>query len=465
MSATDSPADDDRARLRDLPSVRALAEQVLRRRSHPTTHVEATSAARTAIAHRRAMIQDGDASEVEDLAATVIARLDAAPRRVLNGTGVVLHTNLGRAPLAQAALDAIAETAGGYVDLELDLATGERGGRGRDVEELLRELTGAEAALVVNNGAAATLLACAAVAGPGASLVVSRGQLIEIGGGFRIPEIVAQSGAHLEEVGTTNRTRQADYEDGLSRAAADDRRGVILRVHPSNFRTVGFVSEVGIAELTQLGAPVIDDIGTGLLHSHPWAVGEPTVGESIAADATIVCFSGDKLIGGPQAGLLVGRAWAVDACRAHPLARALRVGRLALAALHATLALHRDPDRAHAAIPTLAMLTTDPAILLRRAREIATAVEATVADSTAVAGGGTLPTAVFVASVVCLRSDASPSRLAAALRAGRPPLVSRIEQGRVIVDPRTISDDELPIAIDAIRAALHRTKCDAVGEE
>ncbi len=265
---------------------------------------------------------------------------------MLNATGVVVHTNLGRAPLAAEARAAVARAAEGYANLEFDLDAGERGSRQAHVEALLRELTGAEAALAVNNCAAATLLAAAALAS-GRDLVVSRGQAIEIGGAFRIPEVIAQAGARMVEVGTTNRTRLADYA-----AVLGDDTGAILRAHPSNFRTVGFVEAVEIEALCSLGVPVIDDVGSGVLADDLEALAdEPAVRRSVRAGAAVVCFSGDKLLGGPQAGLIVGERDAIAACRRHPLARAVRIDKLSLAALEATLRLYRDPAHARRGDP------------------------------------------------------------------------------------------------------------------
>ncbi|HEV2060813.1 MAG TPA: L-seryl-tRNA(Sec) selenium transferase, partial [Solirubrobacteraceae bacterium] len=330
----------DRDRLRDLPSVDRLA----------------TSVARAELqARREELLNGGDAGDdaTVDLVARARARLRPHLRRVLNATGVVVHTNLGRAPLAAEAQAAVAAVADGYCNLELDLASGERGSRQAHVEELLRELTGAQAALAVNNCAAAVLLACAALAA-GRDVVVSRGQLIEIGGGFRIPEILELAGTRLVEVGTTNRTRRADYEAAL--AAGGEGIAAILRAHPSNFRTVGFVAEVEIEELCDLGVPVIDDVGSGVLTDDlELLADEPPVRRSVRAGAALTAFSGDKLLGGPQAGLLVGTRAAVEACRRHPLARAVRIDKLSLAALEATLRLYRDPVAAAQEVPVLRM--------------------------------------------------------------------------------------------------------------
>jgi len=385
-------------------------------------------------------------------------------RRVLNATGVILHTNLGRAPLPAAAREAVARAADGYLNLELELESGERGSRHDHVEVLLCELTGAEAAIVVNNGAGAVLLAAAALAGPGRGIVVARGQLVEIGGGFRIPEVIVQSGARLIEVGTTNRTRLDDYARALE---SHDDVGAIMRVHQSNFRTVGFVEEVPIEALCELGVPVIDDVGSGWLASQPAsmlgglmlaggaAVGdEPPIASSVAAGAALTCFSGDKLLGGPQAGLIVGRRDAVAAARRHPLARALRIDKLSLAALEATLRLYLDPERALREIPVLAMLAVDEATLAARAERLAAAVgdRASVTRAAGKAGGGALPLLELEGPVVSL--DADPEPLARALRHGDPPVIARIHDGQVLLDPRTLADDEVELVAGAARAAL-----------
>jgi L-seryl-tRNA(Ser) seleniumtransferase len=434
------------ARLRALPAVDRLAAAL----DDGATPAEATAAARAALATRRAELLAG-ATDAPDLVARARAHLRPTLRRVLNATGVVLHTNLGRAPLAEAAARAAADAGRGYVNLELDLEHGRRGARDAHVAALLAELTGAQDGMVVNNGAAAVLLAAAALAGPGHAIVVSRGQLVEIGGGFRVPEVVAQAGARLVEVGTTNRTRLADY-----RRAVDDGAEVILRVHPSNFRTIGFTEEVGIAPLCELGVPVVDDLGSGVLTGGPDLLAdEPPARASVAAGAALVCFSADKLLGGPQAGLLVGTTEAIAACRRHPLARALRVGRLPLAALAATLALYRDPERARREIPVLAMLTAEDATLRARAQRLADATGGTIVEAVARVGGGALPLTELPGPAVAVGPQgAGADALAARLRTGDPPLIARIADGRVVVDPRTLGEDELDAAAAALRAAL-----------
>ena len=418
--------------LRRLPSVDRLA----------------VSVARAALTERRAELLAGAEDEV-DLVERAGQRLLPSLRRVLNATGVVVHTNLGRAPLAPAARAAVARAARGYSNLELDLATGARGSRHAHVERLLRELTGAEAALAVNNCAAAVLLAAAALAGGGRELVVSRGQLIEIGGGFRIPEVVLQAGARLVEVGTTNRTRVRDYS-----AAIGADTGAVLRAHASNFRTIGFVEEVEIEALCSLGVPVIDDVGSGVLADElELLADEPPVRRSVAAGAALVCFSGDKLLGGPQAGVIVGRREAVEAARVHPLARAVRIDKLSLAALESTLALYRDPELARRELPVLAMLTASEAELERRARALAEATGGEVVLSTARVGGGALPLLELPGPAVALEGGgAGIDAFAAALRAGEPAVIGRIQHGRLLLDPRTLTDEEAQEAARAVRA-------------
>jgi L-seryl-tRNA(Ser) seleniumtransferase len=439
-------------RLRALPAVETLAASLLVGPGGPS-RAEAVAVARVVLGRRREELLAGAADDA-DLVSRAHQALRPTLRRVLNGTGVVIHTNLGRAPLATSAVRAVHEAASGYVNLEFDLASGRRSGRDRHTRDLLCQLTGAQDALIVNNGAAAVLLAAAALAGPDGKIAVSRGQLVEIGGGFRIPDVVAQAGARLVEVGTTNRTRLADYA-----RAIDGNASAVLRVHQSNFRTVGFVEEVTIEALCGLGVPVIDDVGSGALAEGLDAfAGEPPVRRSVEAGAAVVCFSGDKLLGGPQAGILVGRADAIEACRGHPLARALRAGRLPTAALAATLTLYRDPDRAVREIPVLAMLTAPEDALVRRAARLARACPAAdveVVRANARAGGGSLPLLDLPGPVLALRTPrVAPLALAAALRANDPPLIARVHNNRVLVDPRTLSDDELELAAAAIRATL-----------
>jgi L-seryl-tRNA(Ser) seleniumtransferase len=450
----------DAGALSELPAVHELAARL------EGPHALAVAAARRAIDERRAEIRrgtagDAGADELTARARALRAQLERRSlRRVLNASGVIVHTNLGRAPLSAAAREAVAEVAEGYSNLELELRSGGRGSRHEHVEALLCELTGAEAALAVNNGAAAVLLAAGALAGAGRGLVASRGQLVEIGGGFRVPEVVAQSGSVLIEVGTTNRTRTADYAAAIASSAVAV--GAILRVHPSNFRTLGFVCEAPLAELCALGPPVIDDAGSGLLaipgHAELAAVvaDEPAIPESVAAGATLVCCSGDKLLGGPQAGLLVGTRDAVDAARRHPLARALRIDKLSLAALEATLLLYRDPARAARDIPVLAMLRAGEEELRARAETIAAAAgaPARIVRSTARVGGGALPLLDLEGPAVAIEARIGPDELARRLRACEPPVVGRITDGRLLLDPRTLTEKEAGIAGAAVARAL-----------
>jgi L-seryl-tRNA(Ser) seleniumtransferase len=438
-----------------LPAVHELAAAL------DAPHVLAVAAARRAIDERRELVLAGSDSGRPSLLERARELLDQlqrpSMRRVLNATGVIVHTNLGRAPLARAAREAVARAAEGYGNLELDLDSGQRGSRQVHVEQLLRELTGAEAAMVVNNGAAAVLLAAAALAVQARAIVVSRGQLVEIGGGFRIPEVIAQSGARLIEVGTTNRTRLEDYERAL--AAHPDQVGAILRVHPSNFRAVGFVEDVSIEALCRLGRPVIDDVGSGVLgdaNGIPALGEEPALRRSIAAGASLVCCSGDKLLGGPQAGLLLGTSDALNAAREHPLARALRIDKLSLAALQATLMLYRDPERARREVPVLAMLDAGEDALADRAGRLARGIgeQAEIVTATAKVGGGALPLLELEGPAVALTGSGDAVALAQALRRSDPAVVARIHDGRLLLDPRTLCDDEIELVASAVTDAL-----------
>jgi L-seryl-tRNA(Ser) seleniumtransferase len=445
---TGSAAENRESELRQLPSVERLAAAVA------APHPLAVRAAREVVAEAREAIFNGDASATEeDLAKLVAARLStlASPslRRVINATGVVLHTNLGRAPLAPAAIEQVIVVASGYSNLEYDLESGGRGSRGQHLEGLLRELSGAEAALAVNNNAAAVMLSLAALAGDG-EVLVSRGELIEIGGSFRIPEILAHSGATLVEVGTTNRTRLADYA-----AAIGERTTAILRVHQSNFRIVGFTEQPRADELAALarerGIAMVDDLGSGALEE---VHDEPTVRAAVAARADLVCCSGDKLLGGPQAGILFGRAEAVERCRRHPLARAMRLDKLQIAALEASLRLHRDEGRA--ALPALAMIEAPEEELRARAEAmVATIGEgAGVSRESGAPGGGSLAD-VTLDGPVCTVDPGEDGAdvLLDRLREVDPPVVARIVRGRVVLDPRTMSDAEAGEAAAAVREA------------
>jgi L-seryl-tRNA(Ser) seleniumtransferase len=404
----------------------------------------AVEAARKVVARARERIQRGD--DPGDLGAQLQAELDSVRtprlRRVINATGVIVHTNLGRAPLAEAALDRVREIALGYSNLEYDLAAGGRGSRQEHVADSLRRLTGAEAALVVNNNAAAVLLALAALA-EGREVLVSRGELIEIGDGFRIPDVLERSGARLREVGTTNRTRASDYE-----AAIGPETAVLLRVHQSNFRVVGFTAQPSLRELGEVARrhdlPLVDDLGSGALID----IGdEPTARASLAAGADLVCFSGDKLLGGPQAGIVVGRAELVEKLRRHPLQRALRADKLTLAALEGTLTLAVDaPDE----IPVLRMLREPVEAVRARAARLAERVGGEVEETVARAGGGSLPL-TELPSFAC----AVEEELAVKLRASDPPVIAVVRDGRTLLDCRTLTDaevDEVAVAVEAARA-------------
>jgi len=393
------------------------------------------------------------------------ARRESRPalRRVLNATGIVLHTNLGRAPLARAAAEALREVASGYCNLELDLATGKRGQRGLAVQDWIRRLTGAEAALVVNNGAAAILLALSALA-RGRGVIVSRGELVEIGGSFRVPEIMEQSGARLIEVGTTNRTHLRDYERAFER---HEDIAAVLRVHPSNFRVSGFTARPALRELAALArkrrVPLIEDLGSGALVDLA-ALGlehEPTAAESLSAGADVVTFSGDKLLGGAQAGLLIGRRRFVERAAAAPLARALRPDKLALAALAATLPLYADAERAAREIPALAMLRASAEELHIRAERLAALVCAALPEAKVElargegeVGGGSLPGVKLPGWVVEIEVPGLEARdLERRARAGDPPILGTIRAGRFRLDVRTLLHDELEGAARSLAAS------------
>ena len=428
-------------RLRDLPSVDELVRSAA---LAALPHDAAVAAARETLARARDEI--GAGHDPGDLVARTLdtaARRDRpALRRVLNATGVVLHTNLGRAPLAPGAVTRLAEVAAGYSNLEYDLEVGARGSRHDHLAALLRRLTGAEDALVVNNNAAALLLTLSALA-EGKEVVVSRGELIEIGDGFRIPDVLARSGARLVEVGTTNKTRTADYESAIGAGTA-----AILRVHQSNFRVVGFTERPGLKQLAHVagrhGLPLVDDLGSGSLVP---CADEPLVGECLAAGASLVTFSGDKLLGGPQAGIVCGRADLVSSLRRHPLQRALRPDKLTLAALEGTLLLYANPERAGREIPALRMLHEPPAEVRARAERLAAATGGVVVETVARPGGGALPLHDVPSSGVELELE-----LAARLRTAEPPVVALVRGDRTVLDCRTIADDEVDLVAAAVRA-------------
>jgi L-seryl-tRNA(Ser) seleniumtransferase len=422
--------------LRNLPSVDELARSV----PDPL----AVDAARVVLARAREEIRAG--AEPGDLTGRLHEELAAARRpmlrRVLNATGVIVHTNLGRAPLPAAALERALEVGRSYSNLEYELASGSRGSRQDHVAAILRRLTGAEAALVVNNNAGALLLALAALA-EGREVVVSRGELIEIGDGFRIPDVLARSGARLVEVGTTNRTRARDYD-----AAVNDETALLLRVHQSNFRVVGFAEQPSLKELAAVarrhGVPLLDDLGSGALVP---VADEPTAGDALAGGADLVCFSGDKLLGGPQAGIVAGRADLVERLRRHPLHRALRIDKLSLAALEGTLLLYLEPARALAEVPVLRMLHEEPGVVRARAERLAEAVGGAVEETVARVGGGALPL-TELPSFACAVDESHAS----ALRDREPPVVGIVRDRKLLLDCRTLTDAEADEVAAAVRA-------------
>jgi L-seryl-tRNA(Ser) seleniumtransferase len=428
--------------LRDLPSVDELARD---ERLAGAPAVLAVAAAREALARAREEIAAG--REPGDLGERALRELETARapslRRALNATGVIVHTNLGRAPLAEAALERALEVGRGYSNLEYDLSAGARGSRQDHVAAILRRLTDADGALVVNNNAAAVMLALAALA-EGREVLVSRGELIEIGDGFRIPDVLARSGAQLREVGTTNRTRAADYE----RAIGED-TAVLLRVHQSNFRVVGFTEQPSLAELASVarrhGLPLVDDLGSGVLvHLED----EPSAKESLAAGADLVCFSGDKLLGGPQAGIVVGGADRVAALWRHPLQRALRADKLTLAALEGTLGLYLDPERAVREVPVLRMLHEPLESVRGRAERLASALGGEVEETVGRVGGGALPLAELPSFACAVEEELAPR-----LREADPPVVGVLRDGRLLLDCRTLGDDEADEVARAISTA------------
>ena len=459
---------------RAIPSIEEfLKRPSLQRAAIAHGRETVTRAARDAADLLRVLIRQGDrvgddadaaAAWMEAHVERVLAdRLDLSLRRVVNATGVIVHTNLGRAPLAAAACDGVAAMAAGYTNLEFDLAAGARGARHVHAERLLCQLTGAEAGAVVNNNAAATLLVLAALAF-GREVLVSRGELVEIGGGFRVPEIMAQSGASLREVGTTNRTRVADYA-----AAITNRTALILRVHPSNFRIEGFTERPSVADLAALAGrfrlPLFEDLGSGWLRADTPAPevlrDEPSATASLAAGADLVAFSGDKLLGGPQAGIILGRRALVETVRRHPLMRAVRADKLTYGALEATLALWAQAPR-RADIPIYRMLTLTLDELERRARSLADqltatpGVRATTVDGASTIGGGSAPGSSLPTRLVAIDIDGlSASGLEARLREGNPPVVARIQNNQVVLDPRTMTETEdrdVAKVVDAIAA-------------
>lgn len=441
---------------RDLPSVNALLETSGVKwllEQHPRRVVldavrSAVDAARTA-----GIAQPTEEQWVETIASAVREASRPSLRRVINATGVVLHTNLGRAPLADAAIRAIGHVAEGYSNLEYDIETGQRGSRYSHCVGLLQQLTGAEDALVVNNCAAALVLTLNALAQK-KEVLVSRGELVEIGGSFRIPDIMARSGAKLVEVGTTNRTHDDDY-----RRAITPKTAAIVKVHRSNFTIEGFTADVSVDHLAFIaaehGLPVIHDLGSGLLLplDEYGLSGEPTAAAALASGATLVLMSGDKLLGGPQAGIILGSTAVVARLRKNPFARAMRVDKLTLSALEATLRLYLEPERALKEVPVLAMLTERVEQIESRARSVVSSlhssnIDAEMAPSTASVGGGAFPTADIASRAVVLKTDAEGTE--ERLRRGEPAVIGRIADGKLLLDLRSVLPREDGVLVQAI---------------
>ena len=457
------------SKLRQIPSVdRLISERAVQELIATYGHRQTVDTLRETLDAVRDEVRSG--VDVPDVATLVtranthlLEQLAPTLRRIINATGVIIHTNLGRAPLSAAAQAAMEAISRGYSTLEYDPQAGKRGHRTVHTERLLCELTGAEAALVVNNNAGAVFLALTGLA-QGQSVIISRGQLVEIGGGFRIPDVMAQSGARLIEVGTTNRTHRRDYAIALE---THDDVALILRAHHSNYRIVGFTTEPGITELVALGAeynlPVVDDLGSGaLLDTAQFGMThEPMVQESIAAGAAAVCFSGDKLLGGPQAGIIVGQAKYVNPLKRHPLARALRADKLCLAGLQATL-LSYLKDKATEQIPVWRMIATPLAEIEQQARRWRralrrTGVTAEIVDGESTVGGGSLPGETLPTKLVAL-PVAHPDQIAAALRGADPPIIARIEEGQLVFDPRTVSPEEEKKLLKVVTKVMQDTQ-------
>jgi L-seryl-tRNA(Ser) seleniumtransferase len=457
--------------LAKLPSMTALLDAAAREDFTGVPKSVLTDALREAVSAIRDELQNGASIGATDCSAASIlrrARLLLSDRReqrltrVINATGIVLHTGLGRCVLADAAVDRIANVARGYCSLEIDLTSGKRGSRGRYAEDLLCRLTGAEAALIVNNNAAATMLALRGLAA-GREVIVSRGQLIEIGGSYRLPEVMTAGGAILREVGTTNKTHLSDYEKAIS-----ERTAMVMHVHTSNYRVVGFSEAPDTAELAKLaharGLILFDDLGSGALQDDAFwkAADEPTVPASLAARADVVSFSGDKLLGGPQAGMLLGRRETIDRLRKDPMTRALRVDKLIVAALEATLDLYQSPQEAKAQIPILAALSETIESLTSRGNDLASKLEKarpgdsfTVERDESFAGGGSLPAWPLPTAIVQWKpkNDSSLDEIARRLRSGDPAVLPRIRDDAICFDLRTIAAHEYDELVAAVTTA------------
>jgi len=448
-------------RILDLPEVRLFLERFPR--------PEVLLVIRLILERFRESVSNGSQFSLPDdktmigmIAAELKSRTSPSLRQVINGSGVVVHTNLGRSPLAESAEQAIHTVSSGYSNLEFDLASGERGSRYSHVEGLLCELTGSEAALVVNNNAAAVILALSTLA-QGREVIVSRGELVEIGGSFRIPDVMSQSGARLVEVGCTNRTHSRDYLSAIT-----DSTALLLKVHTSNFAIVGFTAETTLPEMSavgrEAGIPIMLDAGSGcLIDLSPYGIkGEPTVRQYLESGADVVTFSGDKLLGGPQAGIIVGQKKLIEPMKKHPLLRALRMDKLNLASLEATLRLYRDERRALAEIPTLRMLTLSPKELSSRADRIIRYLRKQLPDTVSLirhpgessAGGGSFPQLQLPTTLIEVKINAStPCRIESVLRRATVPIIGRVHRDRFLLDARTILDSDFPPLLASLQEA------------
>ncbi|HIM79781.1 MAG TPA: L-seryl-tRNA(Sec) selenium transferase [Dehalococcoidia bacterium] len=449
---------------RDLPSVdRVMASDGMAALTETYPRDWVVDLVRRELDRARQQIRDGGkAPSAGDVADGVGGELrsinEVAPRQVINATGVIVHTNLGRAPLSQSAIDAMTQAARGYTDLEMDLSTGRRGSRQAHLQSLLQQVTGAEAALAVNNNASALLLGLSALS-VGKEVIVSRGEAVEIGGGFRIPDVLKQSGATLVDVGTTNRTYIRDYQDAIT-----DNTSAMLKVHSSNFRVEGFTAEVEPSELVELskerGIPVLHDVGSGaLLPTEAYGLAhEPTPQQSIAAGVGLVFFSGDKLLGGPQSGIVVGQTELVRRLERHPLARAVRIDKMSLAGLTATV-LHYLKQEAEAEVPIWKMISAGEQGIKDRATRWKTqlSIPGEVISGRSAIGGGSLPgetLPTWVLALSCEGDAGSPERVMRRLREAVPPVIARIEDDRVILDPRTVTPDDEEALLTALREAF-----------
>ena len=454
---------------RNLPSVNQLLEsEPLKKLVDSVNHTVVADGVRTFLDDFRQKVAD-KAGEItvpspQEMASSIADYLKAEEvpylREVINGTGIILHTGLGRAPLAKQAIDAVAEISRGYASVEIDLRSGERGQRAKAVEKLLCELTGAEAAVIVNNNAAATMLTLSALAA-GKEVIVSRGQLIEIGGSYRLPDVMECSGSKLREVGTTNKTHPADYENAIN-----ENTGALLKVHPSNFEVVGFTKTVSTKEMVAIakrhGIPVIDDVGSGALidYAQFGLMNEPVVQDSLNEGADVALFSGDKLIGGPQCGIIVGKSKWIKTILNNPLMRAMRVDKMTLAALHATLLLYRNQENAMMHVPILRMLSMPIANLKLRAEKIAAQLSslAVVADCEVVEeqsmlGGGSLPTQKIPTWCVSISAkNQSIDALANKLRKNQPAVMGRVQKDRLMLDMRTVDVSHDIQLVDAFKS-------------